>query len=170
MRVMGVDPGTVTCGVGFVDLDERFNIINSFSFTIVIDSKIDLNERLNILYHRLKGIIVEYNPYLLVHEAGFINRFRPQAYGPIYASIYLINRAWVDIKGRCNIFSYPPKLVKSLVSTGNADKNDMLYAINNNPELNVFLTGFETEHEVDALLIAYSHILNIRQTPELLLL
>ena len=170
MRVMGVDPGTMTCGVGFIDLDERFNIVNSFSFTIVIDGKIDLNERLDLLYHKLKDIIVYYNPYLLVHESGFINRFRPQAYGPIYTSIYLINRAWIDIKGAHNIFSYPPKLVKSLVSTGDADKGDMLYAITNNPELNKFLTGRETEHEVDALLIAYSHILNIRATPEVLLL
>jgi len=168
MRMVSVDPGTVTCGVAVWDIDDNFNISSLYSFTIYIDNNLDLNTRLNNLYNIFKEIMKDLQPYQLAHESGFINRFRPQAYGPIYTTIYLLELAYKEIISPYGIFSYSPKYVKSIVSSGDANKDDMLLAVNKIKEVKQYLTGYETEHEIDAIAIGYSHLLNIRYMPEIL--
>jgi len=168
MRLISVDPGTVTCGVAVWDLNNEFKIDNLYSFTIFVDSDIDLNKRMDRLYNIFNNVFNELQPFQLAHESGFINRFRPQAFGPIYTTIYLIRQAFINEISNYGLFSYPPKMVKAFVSTGGADKDDMFKAVNNIKEVKPFLTGFETEHEIDAIAIGYTHINNIRMYPEIL--
>jgi len=169
MRMISVDPGTVTVGVVIWDLNDDFTIYNFKSYTIYIDSNKSLNVRMESLYHIFKDIFYEEEPFHLAHESGFINRFRPQAFGPIYTTIYLIRQAFIDTVSVYGMYAYPPKMVKSVVSKGTADKDDMFSAVNSIEELKPFITGIETEHEIDAIAIGYSHLLNIRNYPEVLL-
>lgn len=168
MKMMSVDPGTSTCGVALWDIDDKFNITGMNSFTITIPTTIELDKRLAMLNITIKKIVAEELPMHLAHEAAFIHRFRPQAYGPIYAAIYLIRNAYSDIMGDAGMFAYPPKTVKAAVSTGDAGKDDMFAAANGIPEIKKHLTGKESEHAIDAILIGYTHLLNIRAVPEML--
>ena len=170
MRMMSVDPGTTTCGVAIWTLNDRFAITDLTSYTIVIPAAMPLEQRLATLNNLIREIVRELKPLHLAHEAGFINRFRPQAYGPIYAAIYLIRNAYMDIMGVDGLFSYPPKTVKAAVATGGAGKDEMLEAAYSIKEIEVFLTGAESEHAIDAILIGYTHLMNIREMPEILFL
>ncbi|RLF08142.1 MAG: hypothetical protein DRJ64_01640 [Thermoprotei archaeon] len=169
MRIVSVDPGTITCGVAVWDLDKNFRIVALYSFTIYISNDLELNARMDNLYYIFKDIFKDTEPFHLAHESGFINRFRPQAYGPIYTTIYLIRQAFIEEVSPYGIFAYPPKMVKAVVSKGTADKNDMYEAVYKIRDVVPFLTGKESEHEIDALAIGYVHILNIRNFPEVLL-
>jgi len=173
MRLISIDPGTATCGVAIWDIDDNFNIMNLTSFTLNIDRNIYLETRISMMRDYLFNIIKDVEPFQLIHESGFIDRFRPQAYGPIYAVIYNIREAfkfYFNYSDDERIFMYPPKSVKARLTSGTADKFSMLEAVSNIDELKPFITLAETEHAIDAIAIGYTHILNIRDMPELLLL
>jgi len=173
MKMVSVDPGTSTCGVAIWDIDDDFKIVSLRSLTIKVNTEIYLDTRIKKVHDFLLKIYKEEEPVLLVHESGFIDRFRPQAYGPIYATIYMIRtsfRKYHDTTDDDFIFQYPPKMVKALMSTGEAGKLDMLKAVNDNKELKPFLTDTESEHAIDAIAIGYTHLTNIRYMPELLLI
>lgn len=169
MKFISIDPGTSTCGVALWLLDNKFNIVTLRGFTIHIDTTIPLDIRIQKLYEVLYNIYYDYQPLQVAHESAFINRFRPQAYGPIYTSIYMIRKAYTDLYGFNGLFAYPPKLVKAAVSKGTAKKIDMYDAYHSIPELKRFITNLEDEHTIDAILIGYTHLLNIRAMPEILL-
>jgi len=169
MVMISIDPGTVTCGVAVWVIDDKFFIKDLYSFTIYINPDKELNKRMNDLYYIFKDIFNDIEPFHLAHESGFINRFRPQAYGPIYTTIHLIRQAYIETMGDYGMFAYPPKMVKSVVSKGTADKDDMLKAVTGIKEVSCFLTKKESEHEIDAIAIGYTHLLNIRNYPEILL-
>jgi len=172
MRIISIDPGTMHCGVvvWFIN-PNNLSIRDMLSFTIEVNPNLNVEDRIWLLKEKLLDIYIDFNPIHLAHESAFLNRLRPMAYGPIYTTINVIRKSFIDYSGSFNsIFSYPPKLVKSFVSKGTANKDDMRSAVTNLKELQPFLTGYESEHEIDALAIGYGHILNIRQLNELLLL
>ena len=170
MRMISIDPGTLTCGVAVWDIDDKSFIINNIeTFTIAISNDIALEFRLYKLYETLHKLVKDIEPVQYIHESAFMNRFRPQAYGPIYAAIFMIRKAYIDFNPMSGLFAYPPKSIKSVVSTGNADKNDMFEAVSKLVELSCFLKGHEDEHQIDAMAIGYVHLLNIRAQPELLI-
>jgi len=170
MRMISIDPGTVTCGVATWGIDSsNFKVKNISTFTITIDTHMPLEFRLSKLYEVLHNLILDIKPHQYVHESAFMNRLRPQAYGPIFAAIMMIRKAYLDYNSNFGLFMYPPKSIKSVVSTGDANKNDMLQAVSSIKELSIFLTGEEDEHQIDAMAIGYTHLLNIRSQPEILL-
>jgi len=176
MIFISVDPGTSTCGVVIwnIKFKNKKIIINKIdSFTITINRDIYVEVRIKKIYDIMVNIININQPTFLVHESGFLDRFRPMAFGPIYATILNIRQAFRDVYNTKNddyLFMYSPKLVKSKVSTGEADKFDMFKAVTSINELKPFITGAESEHVIDALAIGYTHILNIRERPEILFL
>ena len=172
MIMVSVDPGTIHCGVVIWELDDiTLNIINTQNFTIEIDPNLILEERLWMLYDIFFNIFTETNTLHLAHESAFLNRFRPMAYGPIYTSINIIRKSFYDYSFNFKrAFAYPPKLVKATIVKGTANKNDMLLAVRTIKELQPFILGNETEHEIDALAIGYTHLLNLRNMNELMLL
>ena len=174
MTLISIDPGTSTCGVVLWDIDDNdFSILGFDSLTITIDKSIYLETRINTIYKILKKIMVEYRPFQLVHESGFMDKFRPMAYGPIYATIYHVRQTYKELYRLGDdrgIFMYSPKYVKAMVNTGEADKVDMFDAVTNIDEIKPFLSNVESEHVIDAIAIGYTHIVHIRENPELLLL
>jgi len=171
MKLIGIDPGTNYCGVATFTV-ENFTITNLE--TRLIDSTwIDtgLFDKLLNVYNETYKIFLETLPIWLAIEAGFINRFRPAAYGPISKCIFSIEKAYYDATGLKNITELPPSIVKKFISqNGLATKGDMLTAVSNIPEISKFLKGNETEHEIDAIAIGYTKLKTFLDYPELLLL
>jgi len=169
MKMISIDPGTRTIGICYWQLDKNLDIINITSETLIIDDNIVLEQRLNIIYNLFYKIFEIYKPFQVVHEDAFMNRFRPNAYGPIYTTIYLIRNAYINQYGYYGIFSYPPKSIKAVINTGDANKNDMLMGVKKIEELKRFITDNMSEHEIDAIAIGYTHLLNVRNMVELLM-
>jgi len=174
-NIVGIDPGTNYAGYVTFTLDNDFNIVHIEPFLINLYDNIPsyhtgtVFDRLQYLDLIVRDRFYRDQPIQLAIEAGFINRFRPQAYGPIANAIYVIENAYRHVLGMSSIFEYPPKTVKATLITGNANKKDIYTAVSNIPELSKYLYPNISEHEVDAMAIGYTHILRLRKVPELLL-
>ena len=173
---MGVDPGTNYCGTALFTIDKDFKIISIECFLVDLTTpKYNMLEnnlfyRLNKLYSIFTYLFSNNDVLWLASEAGFINRFRPAAYGPIVNSIYTIKKAYKDTTGLDHITEYPPSIVKKVITNhGGADKGDMFAGISGIKEISKFLTGNESEHEIDAMGMAYTCYLEIKNKPEMLL-
>jgi len=177
-KLLGIDPGTNFCGVSIFTIESLDKIVDVRTELIDISNPIytDLSNDLFYRLHRLEEAIKKlclteypFMPIALGIEAGFINRFRPAAYGPLAKSSFIIEHAFKDITGSNLIVEYPPSIIKKRVSRqGLATKSDMLTAVLNNDELSPWLIGMETEHEIDAIAIGYCLLEDIRERPEIL--
>lgn len=174
MIIASIDPGPTTCGVAFYTIcDNTFQVLDLISYTVEVNSTVYLENRINIIYNRIKELMYIHRPFQLVHETSFLDRFRPMAVIPLSISIYLLRSIFKDMYGlgdHRGIFGYPPKSIKASMIKGDANKHDMFDAVTTIPELKSFITGLESEHEIDAIAIGYTHIKNFREQPELLLI
>jgi Holliday junction resolvasome RuvABC endonuclease subunit len=171
-NIIGVDPGTNYCGVAVLTLNDNFDIVKIKPILIDLSTarynlKNDLFKRLNNLYATAFDIFNVHKPIALAIEAGFINRLRPAAYGPISKSIYAVEKAFFDSTGLTNITEYPPSVVKQYIH-GNwiADKEQMKEAV---LKMFPYLPDDLTEHEYDAIAIGTTKTIQIKNRPETLL-
>jgi len=76
MRIIGVDPGTVCCGYGIVEIRGAARREPAYvaSGEVRMDQKSPLPERLKILHDSLMAIIEEYNPSHLCIEKIFYHK------------------------------------------------------------------------------------------------
>ncbi|MEW6715639.1 MAG: crossover junction endodeoxyribonuclease RuvC, partial [Nitrospirota bacterium] len=73
MRIIGIDPGTICCGYGIVEIGGREPLYIT-SGDIRMSSKKPLPDRLKMLNDSLKGIIAEYKPSQLCMEKIFYHK------------------------------------------------------------------------------------------------
>lgn len=173
MIFISVDPSTTTWGIATWDINDDLTINGITSFTLTVPTDYYIETRINRAHILLTRLMEETLPYQLVHESGFLDRFRPMAFGPLSAAIFGLRNIFKNLYGLNNdtgIFQYPPKTVKASVGKGTANKDDMETAVYSIKELNPYLTGNESEHAIDAIAIGYTHLKNIREYPEILLL
>ncbi len=75
MRVIGIDPGTVCCGYGIVDVsDKGRSTVYVTCGDVRMNNKKPLPERLKILYDSLGKIITQYKPAHLCLEKIFYHK------------------------------------------------------------------------------------------------
>jgi crossover junction endodeoxyribonuclease RuvC len=75
MRIIGIDPGTICCGFGIVDVEKiKNNPFHVASGDIKLKKKEPLPERLKNLYQSLDTIIKEYRPSQLCIEKIFYHK------------------------------------------------------------------------------------------------
>lgn len=74
MRIIGIDPGTVTCGYGVVESAARSQLTHVASGEIRMNQKDPLPERLKVLYDSLKLVISEHRPSHLCLEKIFYHK------------------------------------------------------------------------------------------------
>ena len=175
VRVIGIDPGSNT-GVAIYTLNaETFKIISIVTHTITLECHIDTEagskqiRKVMYLSSRIKLLIEQYNPIAIFSEDVFVNSRFPLA--AIYLTQYLtaIEMAIKQYSG-IKFFKIAPKLIKKMYSGGgSSDKDDMLTATINHPELKNYLirsdlrSEYYTEHEVDAVAIGYIGLSYIRE-------
>ena len=124
----------------------------------------ELNFRLLLLQDIITDIYYNIRPNCVAMEAAFLNSRYPKAVVQLSQYTGMIECTFNSIDPTLPIIKYPPMYVKSIAGgTGKADKSDMLRAVSKNKELKSLINiEIMTEHEIDAVCIAYTALLEVR--------
>ena len=122
MRVLGIDPGTLTSGYGIV-AEENHKLFHVASGGISPSAKQPFPKRLKKIYEELEKIIAKYKPHAVVVEDLFVSK-------NIKAALKLGHARGVAILAAVNagipVFEYAPAEVKqAVVGSGKADKKQV---------------------------------------------
>ena len=154
MRVIGIDPGTASCGFGVIDVSG--SRVRAIEFGVwKTQSHVPLQERLGSLYERLSTLIKEHVPDSVAIEESYVGSNARialsigQARGVLLAAC--TNAGVVATE-------YPPTIVKQTVSGwGRADKQQMQRMV-------ASVLGLDSppkpHHAADALAVAICHALS----------
>lgn len=152
MRVLGIDPGTAIVGYGIVDYTERKYETIDYG-CILTDKKLDLDERLLIIFNQLEELIKRYNPqYIAIEELFFFKNSKTvisvgQARGVIVLA---------GIKNGLKVTGYTPLQVKmGITGYGKADKRQVQEMVQKILKLEEIP---KPDDAADALAIAVTHI------------
>lgn len=150
VRIIGIDPGLRRCGWGIVETaGNRLSFVASG--TIKPDVKLDLAERLKILFEDLSATIRTFHPDEAAVEETFVSAGARSALLLGQArGIALVAPATLGLP----VGEYAANLVKkSIVGSGHADKNQMQMMVN----MLLPSAEFDGADEADALAIAICH-------------
>lgn len=122
MRVLGVDPGTITSGYGIV-AEEDHCLFHVASGGISPSAKQPFPKRLKKIYEELEKLIDKYRPHVVVVEDLFVSK-------NIKAALKLGHSRGVAILAAMNaglpVFEYAPLEVKqAVVGNGKAEKKQV---------------------------------------------
>jgi crossover junction endodeoxyribonuclease RuvC len=122
MRVLGIDPGTLTSGYGIV-VEEDHKLFHVVSGGISPSAKQPLPIRLKKIYEELEKIIDTYKPQVVVVEDLFVSK-------NIRAALKLGHARGIAIVAAMNaglpVFEYAPLEVKqAVVGHGKAEKKQV---------------------------------------------
>jgi crossover junction endodeoxyribonuclease RuvC len=153
MRIIGIDPGTICCGYGIVEIGGREPLYVTCG-DIRMSSKKPLPERLKILYDSLKAIIAEHKPSQLCMEKIFYHESIRSAFAlGSTRGIAMLLAAEYSLP----LFEYNPTEVKmALTGYGRAEKRqvrDMVIRM-----LKLDRSSNISEDSSDALALIICHI------------
>jgi crossover junction endodeoxyribonuclease RuvC len=122
MRVLGIDPGTLTTGYGIV-VEEDHKLFHVESGGISPSAKHPFPRRLKKIYEELEKIIGKHKPHIVVVEDLFVSK-------NIASALKLGHARGVAILAAMNaglpVFEYSPLEVKqAVVGNGRADKKQV---------------------------------------------
>lgn len=156
MIILGIDPGTRNCGYGILELQRR-TILAAGCDVICVDTKLELKDRIPLIYDGLKKVLLEYQPDVAAVETIFYGKSIRAAFalGHVRGAILLLlSRAKIPI------FEYSPREVKkSVAGNGSAHKKQVQYMISRS--LGLDLEG-KSEDATDGLALALCHYNRIR--------
>ncbi len=112
MRILGVDPGTATTGIGVID-EISGNVKAVDHGCIITPSDWSLDKRLKSIYDSINDIITQYNPEVLAIEELFFNKNVRTALAVGHARGVVILAA---ANRGIEIFQYTPLQVKQAVA------------------------------------------------------
>jgi len=156
MRILGIDPGTLSCGYGIVE-EEDSRLFYVASGGIKVSSRIALAKRLKSIYEGIEGVIKKHRPDSMAIENLFFAK-------NVQAALKLGQAKGVAIlaavKEGIPVFEYSPLEVKqSVVGYGSADKKQVQQMV-------MTLLGLKTlpypPDLADALALAICHIHTFR--------
>ena len=148
MIILGVDPGSRFCGYGLLEIQN--NRIEAAGCDVIrINEKLDLPQRLTVIYKGISEVIKEYKPDIAAVETIFYGKNIRSAFTLGHArGVILLALADSDIK----IHEYSPREIKkSVVGNGNASKEQVQYMIG---KILNFTEKKLTEDSADALAVA----------------
>jgi len=155
MRVLGIDPGTVTMGYGMVESrDDEVALIDCGALTS--SERSPIGERLSYLYHELLEIIQHHQPDAVVVEQPFVasNVRSALAIGRAQA-IALLAAANKGIP----TFEYTPAQVKQMVTNYGASSKEQIQEM---VRLQLGLAEVpQPDDAADALALAICHLREI---------
>lgn len=122
MRILGVDPGSVTTGFGVVDY-ERGKLVLVEQGAIGTRRGADLAERLGEIHERLAEMIARTHPEAVAVESPFAGRNVKSLIQLAHARGVVLLAARI---ARLPVFEYAPRAVKSaVVGYGAAEKEQV---------------------------------------------
>ncbi len=170
MRVIGIDPGTICCGYGIVEVHgsrftthrdagepkkaEKLEYIASGE--IRINKKDALPEKLKILYHSLKEIIDKYKPsHLCLEKVFFHKSIRAVLTLGSVRGIAMLLAAESAIP----VFEYnSTELKQAITGFGRAEKRQVKEMVKIILEISPSRAKDMTEDSTDALALCVCHI------------
>lgn len=169
LRIIGIDPGN-NLGISIFTLNKNLQIehietqihyLNNFTYYMPNPNK---HYKLVYLEKITQNLLHKYNPLAISIEEPFINTKFPNAITSLAKYMAIMELAIIKTAPYVSLKTYAPKLIKSTITSGCANKDDMKLGVHNIQELSVHLPQLEqlTEHEVDATAIAYTLLLEIR--------
>jgi crossover junction endodeoxyribonuclease RuvC len=151
MKILGIDPGSISCGYGIIWRNDDPGIEYISSGRIIIPAQRPLYERLKYLYSYLLDLISEYRPDEVAVEKIFLSKGIKSAInfghtrGVILLSAALSNKP---------IYEYSAlEVKKSVVGYGRADKTQVQRMVSRMLKINRALSS----DSADALAIAICH-------------
>ncbi len=156
LRVIGIDPGTITCGYGILERDARKNIIYIDSGTLRLPRNRPLPERLKTLYNGIYELLKEYKPDEAAIEKVFFSLSINAALGLGHArGVVLLALA----SERILIKEYSPNEVKkSVTGYGRAEKGQVQQMV----KTILNLKHTPSSDSADALALAICHLNTMR--------
>lgn len=123
MRVIGIDPGLATTGIGLVEHDERGEIRCLDWCTVTTPAGQTTPDRLRELSRDLRGILLEWKPSLAVVERIFFSVNERTAIDVAQArGVILMTLAEQEI---ALLEPTPPQLKSCITGDGSADKRQL---------------------------------------------
>ncbi len=161
MRVLGVDPGTITLGYGIVEsLNNDTSMIKYGALKTA--SRSSIGERLSFLYVELLNIINEYSPGAVAVEQPFVAKNARTAFviGRAQAVVFL-----AAATSHLPCFEYTPAEIKQRVANYGASSKEQIQQM---VMLQLKLACIpEPDDAADALAVALCH-LQVRHLDDLL--
>ena len=177
VRVIGIDPGSVTLGVACMTVDvNTLQIVNTQAVTF-IGTKLPIDPWMEQMHsprfariaahkENLKNVFNYCHPIVVACESPFYNPSRPHAYGVLVETLDAIRHAVWEYDPCLSLeLTDPPTIKMAVGGKGNADKDEMKRLILRLPDLN--FTGMTPlhlldEHSIDAIAVAYTKLLQYR--------
>ena len=180
IKLLGSDPGSTYNGVAVLTISlPNLEIVSIDTLLMDMSDRISLNytntdlqSRLNKIHCQFLEILNFYNPFSVSIENPFMNRFRPAAVIPLAQTVMAMELATMDYNKHMMIAKYPPSVIKNVVGAkGGANKIGVLDAMLNINEITSKINLMcLSEHEVDAIAIAYKNLTDIRNNNVLLVI
>lgn len=123
MRILGIDPGLSTAGLGLIDVDRKKNLTAIDWLTIEISTFLSLEDRLLELSNDLEEYIKQSKPDLAVVEQLFFATNKKSAIEIAHARgviLVILKRQNVQI-----LHATPLQLKSAITGDGRADKKQM---------------------------------------------
>jgi crossover junction endodeoxyribonuclease RuvC len=156
MRILGIDPGTITMGYGVIEsTDETVTVLDYGALKTPVRSLI--GERLSYLYHELLKIISRYHPEVLAIEQPFISKNVKSALA-IGRSQAVAILAAAD--RNIPAYEYTPAQVKQRVANYGASSKEQIQEM---VRLQLGLSQVpQPDDAADALAVALCHLAEIQ--------
>lgn len=178
-NIMGIDPGSRNVGVSIFNIipsddgkhDIKLDINKVLTFNVNIDIEDDTGiheailDRLKKLSNIIKTIYRLYEPTVVSIESAFINTSRMGAVIPLAQSLFAIQSSIYSIDRHSKMITLPPGLIKKIFGSKQVGKDAVLVALKSHKILMEKIAKKNmTEHEIDAIAIAYSILEYIKTT------
>jgi crossover junction endodeoxyribonuclease RuvC len=156
MRILGIDPGTITMGYGVIEsTDETVTVLGYGALTVPKRSPV--GERLSYLYKELLKIITRYQPEVLAIEQPFISK-------NVKSALAIGRSQAIAILAAANknipAYEYTPAQVKQRVANYGASSKEQIQEM---VRLQLGLSQVpEPNDAADALAVALCHLAEIK--------
>jgi len=175
--LVGIDPGTTFLGFGVLYFDPVTLRLAHASSELLRGEKLALDpwyisthgpraSRVQAMRDRLCALFQMLRPLAVSAEGNFMNPHRPQAYGALVESVACIHQALQAVNYYQPLYMFEPSVVKKAVGAGGAaDKEGVNKALHTLGLDQIYRAHISlqcaSEHETDALAIAYTKYLEI---------
>lgn len=176
LRIIGIDPGSTTMGVGLIEVNLKDQLIIGMAAKTLNAKKLRLSEldekvhsarysRIYALGDALYDLFAEVKPSIVACESPFMSRRQPTAYGSLMETVYAVRTALRNYDSTIPLDLVDPPTAKIAVGAkGNAGKEEVLAGLVKVCEKEGALFDEEKsgmaikeidEHSSDGLAIAY---------------
>lgn len=178
VSILGLDPGTNTLGLGWINFDvSSLQIVNTQSLLLIADKMrpdpwyaeihCDRHSRLKVLGENILQMLHYVRPVCIVTESPFFNPSRPNAFAALIETVEMIRQAVSQFDSYKSLnYIDPPSVKRAVGAAGNAKKEEVQRRVIMVEELNyqgsVPLASLD-EHSIDAIAVAYSKLIEFRR-------